>query len=94
MEETENNPQGGVPPEEGSGAAQLFEQTSSIRSAIQTLESEQRETRKRYKKALKTLREGLDNIYFSYEDKQMLLFEEKPELSPEVAELILHPSLM
>ena len=90
----ESNPQGGVEAEEGSGAAKLFEQTSSIRSAIQTLESEQRETRKRYKKALKTLREGLDNIYFAYEDKQMLLFEEEPSLSPEVAELITHPSLM
>ena len=76
------------------GAAKLFEQTSDIRRAIALLRSEQRETRKRYKKAITTLELAQDGIYDSFEDKQLRLFDEEPELSDEVTGLIEHPSLM
>jgi len=74
-------------------AALLFEQTNDIRQAINTLKSEQRETRKAYKKAIATLDRGLEEIYQSFEDKQMLLFDEMPALSEEVEALIEHPSV-
>ena len=48
----------------GDGAAKLFEQTSDIRRAMDFLRSEQRETRKRYKKALTTLEQGLAGHIF------------------------------
>ena len=78
----------------GDGAAILFEQTSDIRRAVASLRSEQRETRKRYKKAVTTLELALEGIYDSFEDKQMRLFDEEPQLSDEVQGLIEHPSLM
>ena len=82
----ENSPGGG-------SAALLFEQTNDIRQAANSLKSEQRETRKAYKKAIATLERGLEEIYQAFEDKQMLLFEELPALSDEVAKLIDHPSI-
>ena len=64
--------------EEGDGAAKLFEQTSDIRRAQAQLKSEQRETRKRYKKALAVLDSALTSIYDGFEDKQLKLFDEEP----------------
>ena len=80
--------------ETGEGAAKLFEQTSDIRRAQAQLKSEQRETRKRYKKALAVLDSALTCIYDGFEDKQLKLFDEEPELPEEVTALIDHPSLM
>jgi|TARA_R110001592_G_scaffold25171_1_gene96005 hypothetical protein len=79
---------------EKTGAEKLFEQTSEIRRAIFTLKAEKRETNKRYKKAVTTLEQSLEGIYDNFDDMQMLLFSEEPRLSPEVSELIAHPSLM
>lgn len=88
MEHKKNNDPG-----EANSAALLFEQTNDIRQAINTLKSEQRETRKAYKKAIATLELALEEIYQGFEDKQMLLFNEMPALAEEVKRLIEHPSI-
>lgn len=91
MEDQEKtNPQGG----ETTGAAILFEQTSEIRAAISTLKSEQRETRKLYKKAIATLDQALASIYNDYDDKQLRLFDETPSLPDEVEKLLDHPTVL
>ena len=77
----------------GGSAALLFEQTNDIRQAANSLKSEQRETRKAYKKAIATLELALEEIYQGFEDKQMLLFNEMPALAEEVKRLIEHPSI-
>lgn len=87
--ETQNTPPGG-----DSGAVVLFEQTSEIRAAIATLKSEQRETRKLYKKAIATLDQALASIYNDYDDKQLRLFDETPNLPEEVEKLIAHPTVL
>ena len=89
MERNDENPPGG----EDNGAARLFEQTSEIRAAISTLKSEQRETRKKYKKAIATLDQALEGIYHEYEDKQLLLFSDTPNLPEDVEALLAHPSI-
>ena len=90
QDEDKTNPQGG----ETTGAAILFEQTSEIRAAIATLKSEQRETRKLYKKAIATLDQSLAGIYNDYDDKQMRLFDETPNLPEEVEKLLAHPTVL
>jgi len=80
--------------QEKTGAEKLFEQTSEIRRAVATLKAEKRETNKRYKKAVATLEQALEGIYVNFEDKQMMLFAEEPELSEDVTQLLDHPSLM
>ena len=67
--------------------------TSEIRAAISTLKSEQRETRKKYKKAIATLDQALEGIYHEYEDKQLLLFSDTPNLPEDVEALLAHPSI-
>ena len=90
QDEDKTNPQGG----ETTGAAILFEQTSEIRAAIATLKSEQRETRKLYKKAIATLDQALAGIYNDYDDKQLRLFDETPNLPEEVEKLLAHPTVL
>ena len=90
MEQENQTIQGG---ESKNGAALLFEQTSEIRGAIEALKSEQKETRKLYKKAIGNLERALNQIYMDYDDKQMSLFATEPTLPEEVQQLINTPSV-